>query len=54
MKTILRSGPSPELVDIEDSGETSLVVVYGDQLVLVEDEEAQPGLLEHAVLLVLP
>ncbi len=44
---------SPKLVDVEDGGEAPFVVVHGDELVLVEEEEAESRLLEHAVLLLL-
>ena len=43
----------PELVDVEHGRKAPLVVVHRDQLVLVEDEEAETCLFEHAVLLLL-
>ncbi len=44
---------SPELVYVQNRGKTALVVMHRDQLVLVEQEEAEPRLLEHAILLLL-
>jgi hypothetical protein len=45
---------SPKLVDVEHSGKRPLVVVHRNQFVLVKDEEAESGLLKHAVLFLLP
>ena len=45
---------SPELVDVQDGGKAALVVVYGNQSVLVKHEQTEAGLLEHAVFLLLP
>ena len=43
----------PELVDVQHGGEAPLVVVNGNQFVLIKDEEAETHLVVHAKLLLL-
>ena len=50
-----QEGPfSPEFINVQHSRKTSLVIVNCYQLVLVENEQPKTGLLEHAILFILP
>jgi hypothetical protein len=45
---------SPKLVNVDDRGELSLVIVNCDQLVLVKEDQVEADGLEHAGAIFLP
>ncbi len=45
---------SPKLVNVDDRGELSLVVMNCDQLVLIKDDQVEADGLEHAGAIFLP